>query len=83
MDIIFKIFREIGYFLLIFVIAGIFLSDTFFLIGKNQYDFGELSENEKLDLPYKDILRSILYVTKLSFGEINVEPFSYGKNQKY
>jgi hypothetical protein len=81
MDIIFKIFREIGYFMSIFVIAVVCLSDTFYLIGKNQYDFGELSDDEKSELPYKDILTSILYVTKLSFGEIDVEPFFFGKNK--
>ena len=91
MDILFKIFREIYYFIVIFFIAVIFFSHTFYLISKNQVDFDEKFSIVKqlgeplppgyLDrdkLPFK--MMSILYVTKLSFGD---DEYMNGEDQKY
>ena len=53
------------------------------MIGRNQADFGELTEDDISTLPYADELKSFLYVTKLSFGEINTDPFFLGANKLY
>ena len=45
-------------------------------------DFGGLSKEEEALLTYKDRLTSFIYVTKLSFGEINEAPFFMG-NMKF
>ena len=48
------------------------------MLGKNQIDFGELSEEERESLPYDTISKAALYVTSLAFAETDSDPFSYG-----
>jgi hypothetical protein len=49
--------------LAIFFIAIIFFSDTFFLLGKNQADFGDLTEEQIESLPYSKFYTAMLYVS--------------------
>jgi hypothetical protein len=51
------------------------------MLGKNQIDFGELSEEERESLPYDTISKAALYVTSLAFAETDSDPFSYGNKQ--
>jgi len=73
-----SIFREIGWFLLVLFLAVIFFTEIFYMLGKNQQNFGDLSKEELDSLPYSTLQKSLLYVTSMSFAETDSDPFLYG-----
>ena len=81
-DIIFKIVRDIKYFMALFILFVICLSDTFFLVGQNQIQFDDsITDEQKESIPYNSFLNSLLYVSSLSLGELDISSFDYGTNK--
>jgi len=66
--IIFKVFSDIRYFVLTLVIAIFAFSNAFYLLGRNQIQFDEITEDEKP--PYATLFGSFKYIYMLALGEV-------------
>lgn len=77
-DQIMSIFKNIGWFLCMFVLALFFFTEVFFILGKNQMDFGDLTADEEATLPYRTLVASLLYVSSMALAETDTDPFLYG-----
>ena len=70
-DIFFKIFRDILFFMLIFMVTIFSVANCFYLIGKNQIFFDEISikDYEAAPIPYSSLQQSMWYIVLLTLGE--------------
>ena len=72
-DIFFKIFNDITFFMVIFIITIFSVSNCFYLIGKNQIFFDEigLEEHTETPIPYSTFHDSMWYILLLTLGEFD------------
>ena len=68
------------FFMFIFCITIFMTSNCFYLIGRNQLFFDEITvkEYEETPIPYTDIRKAIWYIWLLTLGEFNYDCFWLG-----
>jgi hypothetical protein len=82
MDIIKKILVDITYFIFIMIFFIIGFSTCYYLIGLNQIEFDEITDDEmtKYGVPYSTWYGSIWYVfDNFVLGNTNVYPYNLGE----
>lgn len=62
MDIIYRVFSDIMYFVVVFFIVICSCATSFYLLGQLQMDFDELTTEEKDSIPYGRISSAIWYI---------------------
>ena len=69
-DIVFQILRDIIFFMFIFCITIFMASSCFYIIGRNQIYFDEITieEFENIDIPYDTMNKAIWYTWLLTLG---------------
>jgi hypothetical protein len=79
-DIVFKILNDIVFFMLIFCITIFMAANCFYLIGRNQIFFDEISVEEfrDTDIGYDTLRKAIWYTWLLTLGEFNYDCFWLG-----
>ena len=82
-DIVFKILHDIVFFLLIFCITIFMAANCFYLIGRNQIYFDEITVDEFTDTPigYDTLRKAIWYTWLLTLGEFDYGTFWLGNQQ--
>ena len=79
-DIIFKIFSDIKYFMLVFILTVIVFAFSFFLLGQNQLDFDDLTPNDRAKISYGTILGSLRFIFEMTLGAFDTSLFFLGNN---
>jgi len=75
-NIIIKVFQDIGWFMMIMSVSIFMFANSFFIIAQNQIDFDELEEDQ---MPgYATFMGAIQHVFLLSLGEFNLEDYEFG-----
>lgn len=72
-DIIFVIFKDIKYFMVIFFIALVAFINAFYMIGKNQKELAEMSEGALESPPYHTWIMAAHHVYTSSLGEFDTD----------
>ena len=80
-DIIFKIFSDIKYFMLVFILSVIVFAFSFFLLGQNQLDFDELVPEDKAKIAYGTLLGSLRFIFEMTLGAFDTSLFFMGSNK--
>ena len=68
MDIMVVIFKNIFWFVMVFVIAIVSFALMFYHLGQIQMDFDGLTLDEKDEIPYSSVGESIWYIWFLVLG---------------
>ena len=71
-SIIFRICRDIFYFMMILILAIVACAFSFYLQGRNQVDYGKYEED---DIPYSSITKSLWYVWMICLGGAETDSF--------
>lgn len=79
-DIVYRIFYDIGYFLFILFSTGFAFAYSFYLIAQNQKNFDSLTEYDvtKRKIIYDSVTGSMWYMINLLLGQTDTAPFSSG-----
>lgn len=77
--IIFKVFFDIKWFILTLSIAIFAFSNSFYLLGKNQIMYDELSKEEYP--PYATVIGSLEYMYLMALGEIQADGDFFAKGK--
>lgn len=76
------IFKDIGWFLVVFCVALFAFANAFFLIGKNQVEFGGIKTADQ-PMYAKNMIDSIYYTYLLSLGNFILEDINKGDDNAY
>ena len=76
-SIIFRICRDIFYFMMILILAIVACAFSFYLQGRNQIDYGNHHEHE---IPYSSITKSLWYVWMICLGGAETDAFDNDYN---
>ena len=75
-DIIYRIFDDIGYFIVVLLVMVFSFAYSFYIISKSQEEFDGLTEKE--EIPYNTLYDSIYYMWELTMGNANSAPYAFG-----
>ena len=78
-DIIIQVFIDIKWFLFVFLCFIISFAIAFYLLGSNQMEHDDLTEDEITKIPYKTIPGSLLFMWDVCLGGGGNSSFNYGK----
>jgi hypothetical protein len=68
-DIIGCIFYDIRTFILIMVLFGLALANCFSLLGNNQIDLDNISDDERTKIPYLSLLKALWFMYTICIGQ--------------
>lgn len=71
-SIIFRICKDIFYFMMILILAIVACAFSFYLQGRNQIDYDGQSED---DIPYSSVTKSLWYVWMIILGAAETDSF--------
>ena len=82
-DIIIRIFIDIKWFMFIFFCFVVCFGFAFFLLGQNQEEYDNLTQEEKDNLPYATLNGSMLFMWTVCLGGGDSANFELGDASQY